>query len=111
MSMARDELAERIRAALPIGLHTIEKRMFGGIAFMLDGNMLVCPLKDGSLMVRVGKKGMADALKKSGAGPMDMRGRPVTGFVLVSGDAVEDDEALAGWIAMAHAFVKTLPAK
>jgi hypothetical protein len=111
MSMASDALAERIRAALPMGLRTIEKRMFGGIAFMLDGNMLVCPLKDGALMVRVGKQGMAAALDRPGAGPMEMRGRPVSGFVLVSGDAIEGDEALAAWIATAHGFVKTLPAK
>lgn len=111
MSMARDELAERIRAALPMGLHTTEKRMFGGIAFMLDGNMLVCPLKDGALMVRVGKESLAAALDQPGAGPMEMRGRPVSGFVLVSGDAIEDDDALAFWIARAHAFVRTLPAK
>ena len=111
MSMAREELAQRVRDRLPRGLFCTEKRMFGGIAFMADGNMLVCPLKDGSLMVRVGKEGMDDALAQSGAETMEMKGRAVSGFVLVSGDALEDDEALDGWIGRAWAFVKTLPTK
>ncbi len=111
MSMAREELADRIRSLLPPGLHPTEKRMFGGIAFMSHGNMLVCPLKDGTLMVRVGKDGMEDALTRSGASIMEMRGRQMNGFILVSGDAIEDDDILADWLATAHAFVRTLPPK
>lgn len=109
--MAREELAQRVRDLLPRGLFCTEKRMFGGIAFMVDGNMLVCPLKEGSLMVRVGKDGMADALAQPGAETMQMQGRGVTGFVLVSGDAIEDDDDLRRWIEQAWTFVKTLPAK
>lgn len=111
MSMACDELAARIRDLLPRGAHPTEKKMFGGIAFMLDGNMLVCPTREGSLMVRVGKDGMAAALEQPGAGLMEMSGRSMGGFVLVEGDAIEDDEALSDWLRRAHAFVKTLPAK
>lgn len=111
MSMAREELADRIRALLPPGLHPREKRMFGGIAFMQDGNMLVCPLKDGALLVRVGKDGMDAALARPGAEIMEMSGRTMGGFVVVSGDAIEDHEDLAGWISTAHAFVRTLPPK
>lgn len=111
MSMALEELADRIRAVLRPGEIVREKRMFGGIAFMLSGNMLVCPLKDGSLMVRVGKEGMAEALEQSGAAAMEMRGRTMGGFVLVSGDAIEDDEMLGDWVERARAFVKTLPPK
>ena len=111
MSMAREELAQRVRDLLPRGLFCTEKRMFGGIAFMAEGNMLVCPLKEGSLMVRVGKDGMEEALAQPGAEVMGMKGRPLGGFVLVSGDAIEDDDDLRPWIERAWAFVKTLPAK
>ncbi len=106
-----DELADRIRAALPPGAHTIEKKMFGGIAFMLDGNMLLCPTRDGALMVRVGKDGMAAALERPGAQIMEMSGRSMNGFVLLSGDALEDDDTLADWVDLALAFVRTLPPK
>ena len=56
MSMAREELAERVRALLPPRVHCLEKKMFGGIAFMRNGNMLVVPMKDGSLLARVGER-------------------------------------------------------
>lgn len=111
MSMARDELADRVRDHLPRGLHCTEKKMFGGIAFMAHGNMLVAPLKDGSMMVRVGKDGLEEALAIGDAEPMEMNGRSVSGFVLVAGDALEDDDTLLAWIDRAWAFVRTLPEK
>jgi TfoX/Sxy family transcriptional regulator of competence genes len=85
--------------------------MFGGIAFMLDGNMLVCPTREGSLIVRVGKDGMEEALAEPGASRMDMGGRAMAGFVVLLGEALEDNDVLQGWISRAHAFVRTLPAK
>ncbi|UYO01335.1 MAG: TfoX/Sxy family protein [Devosia sp.] len=109
--MACDELADRIRALLPGRANIAEKKMFGGIAFMQDGNMLVCPTKAGELIVRVGKDGMAEALEKPGAELMDMGGRTMSGFVVLGGDAIEDDDVLAGWIETARAFVMTLPPK
>ncbi len=110
MSLALEELSERIRALTP-DLDLVEKKMFNGRAFMHRGNMLVCPIKDGTLLVRVGKDGMAAALERPGAGPMIMNGRTMGGFVFVSGDAIEEDDALQDWIATARAFVDTLPAK
>jgi len=110
MSMAVDDLTDRIRPLLPQNRRIEEKRMFGGLAIMLDGNMVVCPTKEGSLIVRVGKDGMEEALR-AGARPMEMGGRTMSGFVLVTGDALEDDKALSGWVARAVAFVGTLPAK
>ncbi len=109
--MAVDELAGRIRPLMPTEGRIEEKRMFGGMAIMLNGNMVVCPTKEGSLIVRVGKDGMADALATDGATPMEMGGRVMSGFVLVSGDAIEDDATLKVWIDRALAFVSTLPAK
>lgn len=108
MSLAREELADRIRQLLPPHALVREKRMFGGIAFMLNGNMLVGPLKDGTLMVRVGKDGMAEALER-GAAPMTMGDRTMAGFVMVTGDLLEDDDGLAAWIERARRFVDTLP--
>lgn len=111
MSMASEELAERVRTVLFHRANIHEKKMFGGIAFMMNGNMLVCPLKDGALMVRTGKDGMDDALHLPGARIMDMGGRSMTGFIVVSGDAIEDDDLLSDWIGRAIAFVATLPPK
>ncbi|HWV19911.1 MAG TPA: TfoX/Sxy family protein [Devosia sp.] len=111
MSMATEELAERIRALLPARVHCTEKRMFGGIAFMHQGNMLVAPLKDGGMLARVGKDGMDDALALPGAGIMDMGGRSMGGFVVVAGDAIEDDDDLKEWLERCLRFVQTLPQK
>ncbi len=111
MSFAADELADRVRALLPGRLDVREQTMFGGRCFMLNGHMLVGPMKDGALLVRVGKEGYAEALALSGAGPMTMTGRTMSGFVIVSGDVLEDDAVLAGWIARARRFVETLPPK
>jgi len=111
MGFAADELADRVRRALPGRLDVREQKMFGGRCFMLNGHMLVAPMKDGGLLVRVGKDGLAEALTLPGAEPMTMTGRTMKGFVVVSGDALEDDEALDDWIARARAFVETLTPK
>lgn len=111
MSMATEELAERIRTLLPARIHCLEKKMFGGIAFMYRGNMLVAPLKEGSMLARVGKAGMEAALALPGAAIMDMGGRSMSGFVVVSGDVIEDDEDLRDWLKRCLSFVETLPQK
>lgn len=111
MSEASEYLADRIRMMLGEDPAVREQRMFGGTAFMLHGNMLVGPMKDGDLLVRVGKEGYDAALELPGAAPMTMTGRTMSGFVQVSGDVLEDDEALWAWIERARAFVLTLPAK
>jgi hypothetical protein len=111
MSEAADELAARIRALIGHRPGIAEQRMFGGVAFMLDGNMLVGPLKDGGLLARVGKDVYADALELPGVSPMTFTGREMPGFVEVHDEGIETDDDLAGWIARAEAFVKTLPKK
>ena len=105
------DLADRIRVLISDRPGITEKRMFGGIAFMLRGNMLVGPIKGGGLLVRVGKDGYEAALARPGAGPMTFTGRPMSGFVEVTGDVLEDDDTLTEWIAVAEAFVSTLPPK
>lgn len=109
--MACDDLSDRIRGRLESLSFMTEQKMFGGRAFMHRGNMLVCPTKDGSLIVRVGKNGLEAALAQPGAAIMNMAGRSMSGFVVVSGDALEDDERLFAWIDRARQFVDTLPAK
>jgi len=111
MSEASEHLADRIRTALGDRYGYREQKMFGGRAFMLNGNMFVGPMKDGALLVRVGKERYDEALTRPGAAPMTMTGRTMSGFVQVEPDAIEDDEDLTGWIDYALAFVTTLPAK
>lgn len=111
MSARDDEIAERIRSVLGLRPDIEEKRMFGGIAFMLNGNMLVGTLKGGGLLARSGKDNYADALQRPGAGPMTVTGRTMGAFVQVTADGIETDEALADWIAFAEGFVRTLPPK
>jgi TfoX/Sxy family transcriptional regulator of competence genes len=101
-------LADRLRVALPATGRS-EQKMFGGIGFMLNGNMVAGTSKRG-LLLRVGKERYQDALARPGARPMDMRSRPVEGYVYVD-PAVLDEETLNDWLRMALAFVKTLPPK
>jgi TfoX/Sxy family transcriptional regulator of competence genes len=107
--MEADDLAVAVRAALA-GAGTVrEVKMFGGIGFMLNGNLLAGASKRG-LLVRVGKDLEAEALKRSGARPMEMRGRKMDGYVYVDPPALTA-RAVKAWIEMASAFVRTLPKK
>ena len=85
--------------------------MFGGYGFMLNGNMIAGAMKSGNLLMRVGPALHQQALLRPGASTMHHGGRDMVGFVEVSPDAVETEEALAGWLAFAEAFVKNLPPK
>ena len=111
MSMASEELADRIRLQLANDLGIGERKMMGGLVFMWHGNMLVGTMKDGGMLVRCGKQAYAKTLDLPGAQPMDFTGRTMSGFVLVAGDAIEDDQGLAQWIDVARSFVSTLPPK
>jgi TfoX/Sxy family transcriptional regulator of competence genes len=105
-----DALAERIRRQLARRKSLEEKKMFGGIGFVLNGNMLVGVWKD-SLIVRVGPEQYQGALKESFVSEFDITGRAMTGWVMVGPEGVEDDGQLQEWIDRAMKFVKTLPAK
>jgi TfoX/Sxy family transcriptional regulator of competence genes len=96
-------LVNRLREALGPRSDVVEKRMFGGHAFMVRGHMCVGVAR-GSLMVRVGPAQYAEALSHPEARPMDFTGRPLTGFVYVSPSA-----KLEPWIERALRFVTTLP--
>lgn len=109
--MAYDEgLAQIMRDDLAELAGVSEKKMFGGMAFMLNGNMLCGVHKDGG-MFRVGKDNETAALDIEGAGPMEFTGRKMGGMVDVSDEALEDDIRRARLMALALDFVKALPAK
>jgi hypothetical protein len=109
--MAFDEhLAARIRDALARKRGIDENKMFGGVGFLLNGNMLVGVWKD-SLIVRLGPDEGDEALKEPHVKEFDMNGRPMKGWVLIEPEGVEGDDQLAGWILWAITFVEKLPAK
>ena len=101
------ELAGRLRLALDGAGDLREVPMFGGLCFMLNGNMLAGASKRG-LLVRVGPERQPDALARPGAQPMAMGGRPMAGYVFVD-PPPGDDAALRDWLGLAVAFVRTLP--
>jgi TfoX/Sxy family transcriptional regulator of competence genes len=109
--MAFDEtLAERIRLRLARKKGIEEKKMFGGIGFLLNGNMLVGVWKD-SLLVRLGDEQGAEALLEPHVKAFDITGRAMTGWVLVAPAGVEGDDQLKEWIQRAVKFVGKLPGK
>ena len=105
-----EELAHRVRAALQDQPGLSEKKMFGGIAFMLNGNMCCGIVKD-ELMARVGPEQYAAALAKPHARAMEFTGRPMTGMVFVDPCGIADDDALADWVKMGVRFAGSLPPK
>ena len=110
--MAYDEgLAQRIRELLEnADISYDEKRMFGGLAFMVNGNMCVGVIST-QLMARVGANAYDQALHQLYVEEMDFTGKPLKGFVYVSAEGIEADEDLQGWIQRCHDFVLTLPSK
>jgi TfoX/Sxy family transcriptional regulator of competence genes len=108
--MALDEdLAGRMRVALAGAGMLREVKMFGGLCFMLNGNMVAGTSKRG-LLVRVGKEQQSAALARPDAKRMEMTGRPMQGYVFVD-PPPPDEQALRDWLDLAVTFVKTLPPK
>ena len=103
-------LAGRIRQRLTRRRNVEEKKMFGGVGFLLHGNMLVGVWKD-SLCVRLGPDEAKEALKEPHVRESDITGKPMKGWIMVEPEGVENDDQLKGWIERALKFVRTLPAK
>jgi TfoX/Sxy family transcriptional regulator of competence genes len=103
-------LADRIRWTLRSNRSVKEKKMFGGVGFLLNNNMLVGVWKD-SLVVRLGPETGSEALTKPHVKEFDITGRPMKGWVMVEPDGLESDSQLAEWVEQAIQFVQTLPAK
>ena len=109
--MAFDEgLAERLREILDRRRGVTEKKMFGGLCFLLNGRMFVGIVKQ-TLMVRVGPDAHATALRQPHARPMDFTGRPMRGYVFVEPAGFEADADLREWVRLALGFVSKLPPK
>lgn len=110
--MAYDpELAARIRALLGDTDGLREQRMFGGLAFLVNGHMAVAASGQGGLMVRVDSAASADLVRTSSARVLEMRGRPMPGWLRVCSEDVADDERLAAWIERGATFARSLPPK
>lgn len=105
-----EELATRIRNRLDDPLGVSERKMFGGVAFMVYGNMCV-GIVGRDLMVRLGQAEYEKALTEPFVRPMDFTGKPLKGFIYVDADGIETDKQLDAWLNRARAFVSTLPPK
>jgi len=111
-AMAYDEdLANRIRELLGAEDGVVEKKMFGGLAFLIGGNMSVAASGQGGLMVRI-DPGETDALlAKPHAAPFEMRGRSMAGWLRVDDEGVRTRRQLEQWVKRGVAYARSLPAK
>ncbi|MED5239751.1 MAG: TfoX/Sxy family protein [Pseudomonadota bacterium] len=106
------ELAERVRE----GLQTVcgglpdEKRMFGGLCFMIAGNMC-CGILGDNLLARVGPAAYVSLLGEPGAREMDFTGRPLRGMIMVDSAVLAEEDEMTRWLVRCFDFVRTLPAK
>lgn len=109
--MAYDEqLADRIRAVLGDQRDVTERKMFGGLAFLIAGNM-ACGIVGEELMLRLGEDGADAALDEPHTRPMDFTGRPMKSMVYVAPSGFVDEPALAAWVRRAVEFARSLPPK
>ena len=109
--MGYDEnTAERVRRILSGRRDVVEKKMVGGLSFMVSGSMC-CGVTGSALMVRVGREAYQGMLTKPHVRPMEFAGRRPTGFVLVDAGGYRTDTALARWVQRGIDFVSKLPTK
>lgn len=109
--MAYDEvLAERVRDTIGERVGLTTRKMFGGIAYMVNGNM-ACGVLDEVVVVRLGNEGAEEALKEPYMTPMDFTGKPMKSMVYLHAEGYEDDAVLERWVGEGVAFAEGLPAK
>jgi TfoX/Sxy family transcriptional regulator of competence genes len=106
-----EELAGRIRDLISGERGVTEKKMFGGLAFLLNGNMAVAASGQGGLLVRVDPAKSDALVASSPARPMEMRGRQLAGWLRVESEHVRTKRQLAAWVERGVAFARSLPAK
>ncbi len=106
-----EDLAQRIRVGVEDEPGLTEQAMFGGLAFLVAGNMAIAASGQGGLLVRVDPSTSADLVETTAAMPFEMRGRTMAGWLRVPADAVEGDHELQAWIDRSVAFARSLPAK
>ena len=105
-----EKLADRARSVLAGRQGVREQKMFGGLCFMLDGNMAF-GIAGSELLVRVGKENLYDALAQPHSRPFDMTGRPMRSFVYVAAGGIADDEGLEHWAGRGIEYAASLPPK
>jgi TfoX/Sxy family transcriptional regulator of competence genes len=105
-----EELAERVRNVISARADVTERTMFGGIAFMVAGNM-ACGVLGEELIVRLGDEEGEKALAEDGVRPFDFTGKPMKGIVYVSAELTSDDAGLADWVDAGADHAASLPAK
>ena len=104
-------LAKRIRIILEVHPGFVEKQLFGGVGFMLRGNM-VCGVHGNDLIVRVGVENNDDALSRSFVRPfMVVPGKPMAGWILVAPEGITTDQDLRYWVELGFKYASTLPEK
>lgn len=109
--MAYDpELAERVRAVVEVRQGVMERKMFGGIAWMVHGNM-ACGVLGDELIVRLSAEDSDRALAEPDTRAFDMTGRPMRGFVVVGGQSIAQGGKLRGWVHAGADYASSLPAK
>ena len=106
-----EELADRIRDLLAGEADLVEKKMFGGLAFLVGGNMAVAASGQGGLMVRVDPAKSQQLVAKTAARPMEMRGRSMSGWLRLDSDDVRLKRQLSRWVTMGASYAKSLPRK
>jgi len=104
------ELAERVRASLKRRKGATEQSMFGGVCFLINGNMC-CGIREDDLVLRLGKPGVLDALTEPHTRPMDLTGKVMTTMVYVSQQGCKEPGQLRDWLDKAVRFSRTLPPK
>jgi TfoX/Sxy family transcriptional regulator of competence genes len=110
--MAYDEqLAERIRELLRGQRGLTEKKMFGGLAFLVGGNMAIAASGQGGVLVRVDPEESDRLVATTSARPMEMRGREMAGWLRLDSDAVKTKRELAKWVERGTAYARSMPAK
>jgi len=106
-----EELAHRIRELVADEHRLTEQRMFGGLAFLVGGNMAIAASGQGGVLVRVDPATSEALVATTAAEPMVMRGRPTTGWVRVGADHVRTKRQLAKWVDMGTSYARSLPVK
>ena len=106
-----EELADRVRAHVEQERGLTEKRMFGGLAFLINGHMAVSASGQGGLMVRIDPADTETLLREPNARPFEMRGREMDGWLRVDVDASAGDDELAPWIRRGVAYARSLSPK
>jgi len=106
-----EQLADRIRELLAHEPSLTEKKMFGGIGFMVGGNMAVGASSQGGILVRVDPEQSDELVSSTEAYPMEMRGRQMAGWLRVDGEHVQTPAELAKWVELGAAYARSLPAK